>query len=157
MHDPTSHDELTSFEARLAALVPATRLDRDRLLYAAGKRAGRRGLRITQTLLAAVSVASGALVALVVLDPRVGGESPDGAAPGAASLAGSPDVKANPAGASVDGAAPTNYQLLRRLANDRDARVAASGTTPPRVPDGEAAPADRRSLLKHFLETAPRL
>ena len=39
-HPPQHNSELTSFEAMLASLVPATKLDRDSVLYEAGRVAG---------------------------------------------------------------------------------------------------------------------
>jgi hypothetical protein len=159
MHDGTTphDDELTPLERQLAALVPQDRLDRDRIMFSAGLRVGRRRLQFTSALVAATSVACGALVASLVMQPAAPHE------PLGPQLAGDarnvapldrPDTRIP----SIAHDAPTNYQLLRALSNNLDAQIAYAPNAPAaieadREPD---PPQNPRSLLKRYLETTPQ-
>jgi hypothetical protein len=57
MQDERSQEpELAGLEAQLAALVPKSEMDRDRLMFEAGARAARRKLQVVNRLLAAACV-----------------------------------------------------------------------------------------------------
>lgn len=160
MSNPASphDDELSALERQLRELVPAAKIDRDRLMFAAGLRAGRRRLRFAHGLLAVTSVACGALVALVVTTPRAPREPLRAESPGetqsVARAAGDlPPTTVPPPSRE----APTNYQLLRRLSDDLDARIAFGREAVPTIePDHEPAPPQYpRALLKRYLENDP--
>ena len=115
--------ELVEFERQLAALAPCAPLDRDRLMYAAGRHSARR-LRSVNRLLSFVSVAFACTTA-VLIGQRHGNEVALTAALPAANDA---RELAPPSAwqttesmlASVDTA--TNFRLLRLL-DDRGALV----------------------------------
>jgi hypothetical protein len=169
MHDSASphDDELTALEAQLGALAPLARIDRDRLMFAAGQRVGRRRLRLAHALLVATSAICGALLALLVATPAARHDTPPGSRPpgDARSVAGAgsqfPGAPDAPDDASVVSAAtleaPTNYRLLRRLSDDLDRRIAYA--TEPAAADEQdretRPPPFSRALLKRYLETTP--
>jgi hypothetical protein len=72
MHDRDSarRDELTGLAARLAALAPTSRIDRDQLMFAAGRRAGQRRMRIANCALVATSFAFAGLSAVLLAGTR---------------------------------------------------------------------------------------
>jgi hypothetical protein len=165
MHDPaSSHDELKGFEAQLAALAPRARLDRDRLMFAAGRRAGARPLRIANRLLATASVALAALLAGVVALPRSSSEQnvrPEPPRGTGATLAetGHDDTPALDAArqplALVDG--PTNFRLRQRFMLGFDDHAAQPTQSFPDTEDSvePSQPNDARSLLKRYLNNTP--
>ncbi len=60
--------ELERLAQQLASLAPQARLDRDQVMFAAGRRAGDRRLRTVNRLLAATSLALAAVAALSLGD-----------------------------------------------------------------------------------------
>jgi hypothetical protein len=158
MPEPTSsHGDLSELERQLAALSPIGRVDRDRLMFAAGRRVGQRRLRATQRWLAVTSAGFGAMLAFTMLNPLwsidrgrdlapVIAERPE---PDAASP---PDPR--PAVASSD--PNSNYRLLQQLA----AGVAVEGRDEPETASTPAAFGvdsqrdDTRWLLNRYLEEA---
>ena len=165
MHDPeSSHHELNEFEAQLAALAPQARLDRDRLMFAAGRNAGARPLRVANRLLAATSVALAALAAVVVAlprlsrEPNVRDEPPPAAGATLAEAAGDDapieDVTRGSV-AAIDGS--TIFRLRRQFERGFDERLPERTERAPRVgPDEEVSPPSySRALLKRYLETTP--
>ena len=165
MHDPeSSHHELKGFEAQLAALTPRARLDRDRLMFAAGRRAGTRPLRVANRLLATASVVLAGVVAVMVAVPRLPKEPADGHEPPPAArptLAEAANDDAPIEGvtrgslAAIDG--PTNFRLRKQFERGVDARLPERTERAPRVgPDEEPSPPSySRALLKRYLEATP--
>jgi hypothetical protein len=163
MHDPeSSHPELKGFEAQLAALAPRGQLDRDRLMFAAGRRAGARPLRVANRLLATAGLALAAAV-LVVLprwsrEPDTRPEPPLATRPTLAE-SGNDDAQAVDATrrpvALVDG--PTNFRLRQRFMLRFDDHAAQPTQSFPDTEDSveRSQPNDARSLLKRYLNNTP--
>ena len=63
---PAKRDELTGLAAQLASLRPRAQVDRDRLMFAAGRRHGLVRLRIANGLLLATNVIFGSLLTAVL-------------------------------------------------------------------------------------------
>ena len=165
MHDSqSSHHELNEFEAQLAALAPRARLDRDRLMFAAGRRAGARPLRVANRLLATASVGLAVLVAVVVVlpglsrEPNARQEPPPAARPTLAEAA-NDDVQdegvTRGSLAALDG--PTIFRLRRQFERGVDEFLQERTERVPRMgPDEELSPPSySRALLKRYLETTP--
>jgi hypothetical protein len=76
MHDHESpdfgvnHSELAEFESRLQSLTPHGRLDRDRLMFAAGQRAAARRYRTRNRFCGGLAATLAVLLSLVVVAPR---------------------------------------------------------------------------------------
>lgn len=138
MHDePSSHDtELTGLEAELAALAPAARIDRDRLMYAAGQSTATRRLHVTNRILTATNILFGGLLLMLAVpawinEPLAGPASLPVGAPKlveddrrtsveqAEAIA--PDEHVDKSVALLDG--PTNFRLLRLLSTNPNARL----------------------------------
>lgn len=167
MHDePSSHDaELSGLEAQLAGLAPRARLDRDRLMFAAGQHAAARRLRFANRALLATSLVSAGMAAMLAITPRAIVVPP--AVPPAVDaphLAGHAKPAAIAGDETTDGTAgtsvalldgPTQFRLLQLLSNDPDARIGTRSLgTSPAASDGEASPPSYpRSLLKRYLES----
>jgi len=165
MHDPeSSRHELKGLEAQLAALVPRDRLDRDQLMYTAGRRAGARRLRVANRLLATTSLALSAVLAFVVALPGFSGEpkmplEPSAVTQSAVAESGAAEVQRDgvtrDSVAAVDG--PTYFRLRQRLEHGFDERARQ-----PSRPQSAAnhtldvsPPSDARSLLNRYLNKLP--
>ena len=167
MHDePSSHDaELTGLEAQLAALSPAARIDRDRVMYAAGRRAGSRRLRVTNRFLTASNVLLGGLLAIVLAAPGwiyepVAGPALDAPnvaehdQPAVATVVANDDVS-DTSLVLLDG--PTNFRLLKLLGNDLDAHFEqpTDRDTPPETDHRALERSYPRTLLNRYLDGKP--
>ncbi len=155
MQDPASaNDDLNELERQLAALVPSARVDRDRLMYAAGRRAGQRHLRVTQRWLAVTSAGCGAMLAVVVMNPMWAvdreprpataiAKRPEPAA--AFQLTAQSDRVLNDPAAS--------FRLRQQLAAGvpHDIPRSDHGETPLDAVEHDAARSDSRWLLNHYL------
>lgn len=85
MPDETPDAALTRFEAQLSGLAPQARLDRDQLLFAAGRRSGARRLRTLHRALLIGNLGWAALLAFAVAlagrgESALGPPSPSGPA-----------------------------------------------------------------------------
>jgi hypothetical protein len=149
MHDSAPDPRLIALETRLAALAPAARLDRDRVMFAAGQRIGRRRLRQTQVLLGAASGVCAVLATLVIALPRDGrGRIETPTAEATAPVLADERVPARP---PIDG--PTNYRLLRDWPEGLE--QVAYETQGPAADDPDASSRSRHTLLKQYLESTP--
>jgi hypothetical protein len=155
MHD----DQLRALERRLAALTPASTLDRDRLMFAAGQAASRRRLRCAHGWLAATSLACGVLVAVLATFPRSPAPGPVPAVAvhstqNAGDDASDSEPSAGSIAARLDPQAPTNHGLLRRMTSD-SAEIAYE--VPPRAAPATGislgTPQNPRSLLREYVES----
>jgi hypothetical protein len=158
MQDPaSSHDDLNELERQLAALAPIGGVDRDRLMYAAGRRAGQRHLRVTQRWLAVTSAGFGAMLAFAMLNPlwtvdRGPDETP--------SIAQWPEPEAAHPLASRSERMSTdpdaNFRLLQQLASGATLNLPGSQDTEatPDVVDPDAGRSDSRWLLNRYLNEA---
>lgn len=158
MQDPApSHDDLSELERQLAALSPIGRVDRDRLMYAAGRRAGQRHLRATQRWLAVTSAGLGAMLAFTTLNPLWSVDRGPASAPAIAQRS-EPDVAPplalQPERMSSDPSA--NFRLLQQLAGgakvDSPSSQDREATTDAAVPGGTRS--DSRWLLNRYLDDA---
>jgi hypothetical protein len=158
MQDPaSSHDDLSELERQLAALAPIGGVDRDRLMYAAGRRAGQRHLRATQRWLAVTSAGFGAVLAFTVLNPRLPVDKQPDAAPGIAQqpareAAHRLAIRSERMSRDPD----SNFRLLQQLASGamlESTRSQDSGaTSDAALPD--APRSDARWLLNRYLDEA---
>jgi hypothetical protein len=153
MQDPaSSHDDLSELERQLAALAPIGGVDRDRLMYAAGRRAGQRHLRVTQRWLAVTSAGFGAMLAFAMFNPLWSVDRSPNAAPAIAQRS-EPDV-IHPLAARMSSDPDTNFRLLQQLAagatlelpRSQDAKTTTDVSEPP------ADRSDSRWLLKRYLD-----
>jgi len=156
MQDPaSSHDDLSELERQLAALSPIGLVDRDRLMYAAGRSAGQRRLRATQRWLAVTSAGFGAMLAVAMLNPLWSVDRGPDAAP---AIAERPEpvfthaLAVQPERISSDPDA--NYRLLRQLASgtpyDESAVEKTEGASDAAVPDPTRS--NSRWLLNRYLD-----
>ena len=159
--------ELTGFEAQLAALKPGRQLDRDRLMFEAGRRSAARRLRTTTRLLMTTGMMCGGLVALLVLDL---GRGPD--ADPIRQAAQSPTVSSRDPGTSVSptetpedklrgGAValmnePTNFRLRQSYDRGLDAPLGKQPVREPfpQVHDEVSSQDYPRALLRLYLQDA---
>lgn len=163
MHDELSPGDvrLTGFEAQLAALLPGSRLDRDRLMYAAGQRAGQARSRRTRGLLASGNVLlAAALVALWIVPQRSGKSIATPQAQRTAIHGSLVSAKAAPRAADdvhepslalVEG--PTNLRLMQLFAEDPSAEWPGdrdSAASPSAGGDASSPSSSRRMLLQYL-------
>lgn len=156
MQDPaSSHDDLSELERQLAALAPIGGVDRDRLMYAAGRRAGQRHLRVTQRWLAVTSAGFGAMLAFSTLNPLWSVDRGPDLAPAIAQRPEPDAASPLPAQSERMSSDPdTNFRLLQQLAvgaavespRSRDGETPSDPTEPP------AGRSDSRWLLKRYLD-----
>lgn len=154
MQDPaSSHDDLSELERQLAALAPIGRVDRDRLMYAAGRRAGQRRLRATQRWLAVTSAGFGAMLAVAMLNPLWSVDGEPDSAPAIAQRPVPEDswtIQSGPTSNDPN----ANYRLLKQLA--AGSTVEAAGARDARVTPDAAVPnperGDSRWLLNRYLD-----
>jgi hypothetical protein len=179
MHDDESPNfgltdsHLSAFEATLASLVPQSHFDRDRLMFAAGRRAASRRLRVINRILAGTSLAFAGFACLALF-PR---ESENSAAHRRTNVAiqKSDESQARqmplPPSSTAPGEqfsvalvnGPTNQQLLRLWAHnnhsfDRPSEQPPGGESAPRDEFNPADPSTSRELLLRYLQsTSERL
>lgn len=149
MSDERSPDDgLTRFEAQLAALAPATRLDRDRLLFAAGERSAARRARRRNRLLLGGNVGLAALLALALVSRAPQQPSAD-LAPSPSLVAQTPVVPA-PESAALANAGPYAQFRLRQAWERGDWPAEASSNGALSLPDDEpmTSGASRRELSR---------
>lgn len=179
MHDHESPDfgltdpELTAFEATLASLVPQSHFDRDRLMFAAGRRAAGQRLRVINRVLAGTSLTFAGLACLALFSresessianrrSNVAMQKSDEAQLHQVQLPpSSTEAGEEFSVALVDG--PTNQQLLRLWAQnsqsfDRPSEQPPGGESAPRDEFNPADPSTSRELLLQYLQsTSERL
>jgi hypothetical protein len=157
MQDPASaNNDLSELERQLAALAPTGRLDRDRLMYAAGRRAGQRRLRATQRWLAVTSAGFGAVLAFATLNPLWSVDRwPDGP-PAFVAQQTEPATASQPAARFDRGSSDpsTNFRLLQQLAAGapRESPRSDHSETPPDAAERDAGRSDSRWLLNRYLD-----
>ncbi len=163
MHDEHAPADvrLTGFEAQLAALSPGARLDRDRLMYAAGQRAGQARSRRTNSLLASGNVLLAAALVVVwivpqrsereIAAPPMRGIADEGNVAAATTTTRSNGHKHDSSLAFVEG--PTNLHLMQLLGNDSSARWmnATDGVATSITDSGASQSTTSRALLQHYL------
>ena len=157
MQDPASaNDDLSELERQLAALAPTGRLDRDRLMYAAGRRAGQRHLRVTQRWLAVTSAGFGAMLAFSTLNPLWSGDRRLEGRPAFVAQQTEATAASQPAARFDRGSndPSANFRLLQQLAagTPREAPRADHSETPSDVIERDAERSDSRWLLNRYLD-----
>jgi hypothetical protein len=149
---------LTGFEAQLAALAPQTKLDRDRVMFAAGERAGlAKARRTSRWMLSANLVMVAALVASWTMQP---GSQPQIAAPSTQPIEKLAE-DARPEtfdGSVVDSTnkaqGPTHLQLMERLvAGGSGGSELAHVVEPASSANDEANSSEVRVLLQRYLDS----
>jgi len=161
MHDKHSQTpELEQLAAQLAALTPRTEFDRDKLMFAAGRRAGRRKLVAVNRLLGACCVLLAVAAILPLAMPQrssmVAGQAPRPTVQ-ATELASNHVVKALP----NQLVAADSRELAASIAEGRgDLRPARlrEGAEPPSNETGPsdsttARPKPSRELMREYLES----
>lgn len=164
MHDHESSDhpltdpELSAFEASLASLAPQWKLDRDRLMFEAGRRTAGVRLRRTTRLLVATSLALGGLAGFMLLEhtperPMATDKKFPHSAPNELSADEQNDRLSV---ASTEG--PTNQRLLRLWGQDGKLfdPLAESPGEPAIVPKTDidlTSPNTSRELLLRYLQS----
>jgi len=157
MQEPApAHDHLSELERQLAALAPIGRVDRDRLMYAAGRRACQRHLRATQRWLAVTSGGLGAMLAFATLNPLWSVDRSPDAAPAIAQRR-EPDVTPAPAVRSERSSSDpdANFRLRQQLASGvplESPEFHDTDTASDAEPD--APRSDSRWLLNRYLNDA---
>lgn len=168
MHEHESPDfgmtdpELAAFESRLASLAPQSLLDRDRLMFAAGRNAAGKRLHRINRALAVTSIALSA-VACFALVSLVTDEAVPNARPQLASPVPRPSTKqrAESSVALVEG--PTALRLLRLWQEngqtfDDPMEGPPDDAAPPSV-EAKPSPSNtsRELLLRYLRSTSERL
>lgn len=159
MHDGHSSPgaDLTDFEKQLAQLVPRAGIDRDRLMFVAGRRSARR-LRLANRLLVGTTLTLACTVAALVVE-RGADEARHSPRTTGPIVSAAPPVKVPNQGrdtflAAADG--PTNYRLLHsfdRGDGKQDAYRVNQGSLPA-FDEDDALPETPRTLLKQYLDRA---
>jgi hypothetical protein len=160
MFHPQSPDDtpLSGLEARLAALAPRATIDRDRVMFAAGRRAAAQRLRRANRVLAATNVLLGGLLAIVLVPgwmrEPVAAPAPTIDRPRLAEddrSTAMPRTTADASLALVDG--PTNFRLLQLLSGDPDAQIdkPTQRTVPRQIEHPSPERLSPRALLNRYL------
>jgi hypothetical protein len=172
MHDCESSNfglnasELSGFETRLRALTPHWRLDRDRLMFAAGERASAWRFRTRTRFYGGLSATLAILLAVAVVMPRElepsAVESLKSTADFAThNLLPSPDHTGGGNAASVSGevfvarSASTRFEQVQRLERDSiGTREAVSADSENEANEAAPPPSTSRGLLHRYLNVA---
>lgn len=172
MHDHESPDfgltdpNLSSFEARLAGLAPHSEIDRDRLMFAAGRRSANKHLRVINRMLAGTSLVLAAVAGLSTVQ-RIAGQPAVAPTPTLAEHASemklmvfaepepAHDQREYASAAPTNG--PTNQQLLRMWENgqsfDNPIEQGSNETLVPAITLDPTSPSTSRELLLHYLQS----
>ncbi len=171
MHDESTTPDagLTRFEAQLAALSPMSRIDRDRVMFAAGERSAMARSRRTKRLLAGGNALLAAALVVMWLAPHPANStsgkraSHDVVPHSMATKNDASEAIVAPDRTDVslaDWKGPTNFRLLRMWGDDLGGHLASESATPRSAgPDSaDFPPSDSHSLLKRYLKgMLPRL
>jgi hypothetical protein len=169
MHDDESPDfglndsELAGLETRLRALTPHWRLDRDRLMFAAGERASARRFRTRNRFYGGLSAALTVSLAVAVFTPRkaepLAVELPKSTAAFAThSPLSAPDRAGGDNATSASGevfvarSASTRFDQVQRMEQGSiDTREAASSDSENETEEAAPPPSTSRGLLRRYL------
>ncbi len=179
MHDDESPDfgltdpELTAFEARLASLAPHSQIDRDRLMFAAGRRSTGRRLRVVNRVLAGTSLALAGVACLSLFSPEPGAPAANPQTNLASQKSDASPLRPTPTKPfSVDQGnelsvalfeGPTNQRLLREWEQNGQSfdRPVDQSPDDPAVPRNDIEPTSpstsRELLLQYLQSTSERL
>jgi hypothetical protein len=168
MRDESFDTQLEALEGRLRSLTPHARIDRDRLIFAAGERAGRRRLRLVNRALAGTSVALAvwaAFASLAQMTEKTAHDPPSNLA-----AASRPNTRARPSTSNsrttVDGnprslalaEGPTSQRLLQIWARNGQSFELFDDSSPAErsisTTDSDSLPASTsRELLLRYLQS----